>query len=954
MAPAVADLDKDGRLDLVVLDKDANVRVVDADGAVLQQWATLANDPGLRTLSQKPQAAAAIVDLDGDGTLEVLVPTGAGLQAFATGGLSRDWRTWGYSWNHTHRAGDGTSPDGAPFLVATVGPTQSFPPSGASWRYRDGVSSWIALGGDFGSPAASAAAGNGWVVWNVTGLVADWQQGTFPSVGMFLAEQDEAFGGEHAFASSDATDLATRPKLTVTYLPPDLSPTIVGPVPNLSLSEDAAPFAFDLQAFAQDPDTPANELRWNVSGFDPAVVDVSGRNTPGNHVLTIVPKPNAFGNMAVTYWLSDPDGQFAAAPAWLNVTPVNDRPAFDPPATLFVHYDEPYTFDYAPYVSDMDTPRAQIILSTDDPVRAVAVEFNVTYTYPASFLNQWAFVALTVSDGVASVAKIVAVKVTADHPPRVVDPLPDVTLYEGQTLAGVFDLDDYFTDPENNTLFYSFGYSHLNITIRANHSVDVEAFAEWSGQELVTFRGTDPTGALAEDTIIVTVLPTDDPPVLGPVPDLRVHYDAPFTFNLEPYISDPDTPIDGIAVNVSSTYATVSGRLVTFLYPQLLNGTTESVGIAISDGTSSDAGTVNVTVTADWPPQLKAKMPDARFPEDSALAGAYVLTQFFEDPDSSALFFSSGERNVTVSIAGSDVDLSAARDWFGVERITFRATDPDGGLAEDTVTVTVTPVNDAPYFLPVPRLDSTIAAFFFDLATFVRDVDNDAAELTLITTSPDARIVGRGVLFNFTVDGDHRVDVFVNDGVATNQTAIVVHLVRSITIEERLPAYWWWILSLAAGLGLAGFVLYRRRQIEWALLINRGGILISSVSRQEAAVFDTDLLSGMLTAIMDFAKKSFADENENARELEGLELGDRQVALVRGEACYLAVVYRGRAPGSLLRIMRSLIAAVEARYGDRIFDVIDSSGLGEMPAMLNRLVHKGWWPLLTFDAKEKP
>src|SRR3989304_39569 len=108
------------------------------------------------------------------------------------------------------------------------------------------------------------------------------------------------------------------------------------------------------------------------------------------------------------------------------------------------------------------------------------------------------------------------------RPPVLDLELPDVVMVEGERRVGVFDLDDYFTDPDQDALFYSGGYTHLNVTIHANHSVDVEAQSNWFGWEQVTFRAEDPTGAIAEDTIIITVLPIDDPPTIGNVPNLTV------------------------------------------------------------------------------------------------------------------------------------------------------------------------------------------------------------------------------------------------------------------------------------------------------------------------------------------------------------------------------------------------------------------------------------------------
>jgi len=70
---------------------------------------------------------------------------------------------------------------------------------------------------------------------------------------------------------------------------------------------------------------------------------------------------------------------------------------------------------------------------------------------------------------------------------------------------------------------------------------------------------------------------------------------------------------------------------------------------------------------------------------------------------------------------------------------------------------------------------------------------------------------------------------------------------------------------------------------------------------------------------------------------------------VRGEVTYLAVVYSGRTPGSLIRIMQSLLSAIEARHRSALGDIIDTSELGGIPALLQRLVKRGWWPFLRFD-----
>ena len=947
-APAVVDLTNDGWPEIIFTDESA-VYVLDASGTLLYRWTIAPNDPGFRNLSQQAMDTPVVVDLDGDGTLEVIAATGAGVQAFGTGGLDRDWRTFGYNWNHTHAAGDGTSPDGLPFLEVVLGAPTDHPPAGVTWSSRDGSTSWLAPGGDFGpAEVAAATAPGSWSSWDVTAIVNDTFLGTYPDVGVVLTEADEATGGAHAFHSSDGAAPLLRPRLTIRYTTPSVDPVprLLATVPNLARPEDSPSWSLSLSGYAADADTPDADLRWNVSGLDPAILQVTGTNVPGGTVLTFYPQPDAWAYMAVTYWVTDPEGNYASQSAWINVTPVNDPPTFTPPATLVVRADVAYAFDFAPYAADVDTPPAGLILSSDDPAHVSVSTFNATFLFPASYLNQWAFVGFLVSDGSSSVGRVVAVKVTSDNPPVLTRFLPDLTMLEGQTLYGVFDLDDYFTDPNNDVLFFSYGYTHLSLTIHANHSVDIEAESDWFGAELVTFRGTDTQGALAEDTIVVTVVPVDDPPVLGPVPDLHVHFDADYPFNLEVYISDPDTPIDGINASTSSPFATVSGRLMTLRYPLALNGTTQPLTIWISDGSTTVSRTIQVTVSDDWPPFVRLKMPDRSLPEDSVFPGAYDLRTHFDDADGTALYYSTGNTSVRVSIDGNGlVELSAEPDFSGTERVTFRGTDPEGALAEDTVWITVLPVNDAPVFSPVPIVHLDSLAGFVDLLPYLSDVDDNVTTLTLSTSSLNATVVGQGILFRYAGDAVEDVEVVVSDGELTARQTVRV-VVRLPRETQVLPPWVLWLLGAMGITSLVGFMVYRFHQVEWAFLVTNGGLLVSSVSRRGSAALDTDLMMGMLTAIMDFAKKSFGEETKG--DLEGFELGDRRVVITRGKLGFLAAVYRGRTPGSLQRVMGSLLAHIEAHHPDALGDVVDSTNLEDIPYLLKRFVDRAWWPFLRF------
>lgn len=950
--PAIANLDRSGARQIVFLE-GPSLDVLTQSGLLAHNWTISPANLNLRSTTQYPMTTPALADLAGNGVLEILVPTANGIAAYGTGGLDYDWRTWGYNANHTQRFLDGVSGSGAPPLQVTMGAPQVHPANGASWNYRDGVGPWSVAGGDFGPAMSSASGSLGWMSWNLTAPVQDWVSGLAPNNGLFLLEGGEVSGILHAFLSTDSSNASERPRLTIAYTfstASQVSPRIVGQIPNVSLPENAGPATLDLSAYAADNVSPVTQLRWNITGFNSSIVGVAGTNVPGGHTVTIAPQSGMWGDANVTYWLADPQGRFATQRAWINVTHVDTPPSFDPPSPLYVHYNATYVFDEGPYVSDPDTPRGLLTLASDDPVHASVSGMNVSFLYPESYLDRWAFVNLTASDGTYGVVRVVAIKVTADDPPVLRRSLPNVTMLQGQLLRGVFNLSNYFGDPNGDALFYSSGYSHLIIAIRANLSVDIQAPNDWWGEESVTFRATDPTGAIAEDTILVTVLHVDAPPLWGPVPDLRVRFDAPFSFNLDPYVSDPDTPSDDLVVTASDpAHAVVSGHLMTLTYPQADNGTVQRLTLYLSDGTFTVNRTILIAVGADWPPLLVSKMPDVSFSEGTTDRGAYKLTDYFAEPAGGLLFWSVGNSHIGVVIqANGSVDLTSPLGWWGTESVTFRATDSQGALQEDTVRITVIHVDRAPSFLPVPEIFLNATTTYLPLSAYLTDPDDNVSNLFLLSTnSSHATIIGQGLLLSFSADTNDYVEVVVSDGNLTNATTI--HILVALpagTIQQVVPAWLYWLpVPIAAGT-LGSFLLYRRRQLEWAFLVTNAGMLVCSVSRKGEGALDTDLLTGMLTTIMDFAKHSFSDDRE--RNLEGLELGEKRVTIVRGTLSYLAVVYRGRTPGSLTWRMRSLLSDMERSQPEALGDIIDMSKLADIPVSMERLVTRGGLPFIRF------
>jgi hypothetical protein len=102
-------------------------------------------------------------------------------------------------------------------------------------------------------------------------------------------------------------------------------------------------------------------------------------------------------------------------------------------------------------------------------------------------------------------------------------------------------------------------------------------------------------------------------------------------------------------------------------------------------------------------------------------------------------------------------------------------------------------------------------------------------------------------------------------------------------------------------------------EVTEVFLIHRAtGLLLRHVTADEQAARDRDLVSGMLTAIRDFAADAFGRGQHG--ELETIEYGKRRILIEAAENVYLAVVVEGIEPSGLRAAMRDLVFSVENRY----------------------------------------
>ena len=731
--------------------------------------------------------------------------------------------------------------------------------------------------------------------------------------------------------------------LRITVAPQGSPPTIL-PIPRQVRDEDTGFWVLDLAPFISDPDYASSQLRYEVS--NETIITVQGG--PGALNVTLGTLPNQNGVNYLNLVVTDPSGLSARATIVVEIRPVNDAPTIDSIDPLVVHYGVPYTYAMRHYVHDMDTPIDQLVLSIDlaNAPYVLVDGLTLTFIYPEGFNGKTQLVGVTVSDGQLSSSTTIQVTISSDQVPILTNPLPDVTLDQGSSLINAFDLDQHFRDPDLDVLYYASGNTHIRIDIQLNHTVDFHAPNDWSGVEYVTFRATDSKGARVESTITVTVLPVNQPPVISGVPDLVVHYDAQYDFDLRPYIVDLDGNREVRTVSTDDGHITVNGTVMSLLYPQVMNGMKVQVTITVHDSGLSDSCMINVTVSDDFPPVLSHMMPDHSFLEDVPIdypIGA-DLASFFTDPDGGALRFEAfvSTPNVTVEAVTESgkwvLKFQPDLDYNGQSDLTIRAIEVGaGGIAENTVRLTVIPVPDPPRLrLPAKFNVTEGVQTILDMSKMASDPDSQLSDFIFIVTGPhtdqgEVRVQNGILVFVFpegfvppgTDSREFTINVTVYDqtGLSGNGT-MMIHVERAPISSVSNPISPWLLVGMialaAAATGGFGIALYRRKKpfiIRDMMLIHNDGFLISRYASPHMGEIDEDVLSGMLTAVLNFVEDSMSSSQD---QLKTFGFKEYQVLVSRGEKTFVAIVYEGDAPSDIDKPLNEFITKIEKIYKKKI------------------------------------
>jgi len=301
------------------------------------------------------------------------------------------------------------------------------------------------------------------------------------------------------------------------------------------------------------------------------------------------------------------------------------------------------------------------------------------------------------------------------------------------------DLDTVFGDVDLDGVTYSAVSSgKVTATIDGENILSLNSVLNAYGLDTVVVTADDQvTRSTVSDTILLTITAVNDTPRVMDIPDQTIVEGSEFTaINLDDYLEDVDNPDTQITWNYSGNNELVvsidpSTRVVTVTIPNPdWNGSETVIFTAFdSGGLFASDGVMFTVVSTNDAPLVVQSIPDQSLGEDFGTVELIDLDTVFEDPDNQILSYSvvSGGK-VLPSLDGKNLlSITSVANFNGMDTVIVTADDlVNRASVSDSFVVTVTPVNDAPYFVYLPdtiavlnTLDTTII-----LNDLVDDVDS--------------------------------------------------------------------------------------------------------------------------------------------------------------------------------------------------------------------------------------
>jgi lysophospholipase L1-like esterase len=310
------------------------------------------------------------------------------------------------------------------------------------------------------------------------------------------------------------------------------------------------------------------------------------------------------------------------------------------------------------------------------------------------------------------------------------------------------------SDPENDSLTYlilSEGTSGtVDLLDPQTGEVTYTPAADVHGTDSFRFKVSDGVSLSEAATVSLTIDSVDDPPVA--TDDLRTtNQDTPALINVLENDHDADNePLQVIAVGQPENgTASISDEQISYTPNSGFAGTDRfSYTIADPAGNQSQASVAITVIRFNHAPVATADT--AQTFEDTPVELDVLANDHDPDNDSFTITATTSPVHGLVSLDSNRLRYSPNADFNGSDSFSYTIVDSLGATGENSVTLEVTPVNDAPTAGDDTATTSESVSVEIDVLANDLDPDEDALQLESVTQPEHGSVTLKDALLHYT------------------------------------------------------------------------------------------------------------------------------------------------------------------------------------------------------------
>jgi large repetitive protein len=479
--------------------------------------------------------------------------------------------------------------------------------------------------------------------------------------------------------------------------------------------------------------------------------------------IVYTPNANFTGTDNITYTIND-GTSLVQQILTITIHPVNDAPIATITAAQ-TNEDSPVTIDVL--VGIMDVENDDITLaSVSNSLNGTAqiIEGKIVYTSNANFtgIDEITYI---VNDGATSVQQTLRITINP------VNDAPVATITAAQTnedspviidiLAGAIDVDG------DNINLVNVTNGTKGTALISNGKIIYMPISNLNGTDEITYTINDGTTSV-QQTLTITINPVNDTPV-ATITAAQTNEDSPVTIDVLAGTSNLDGDVlilEAVTNGSKGTAQIIEGKIV--YSPNLNFNGTDEITYTINDGTGVIQQTLKITVTPINDAPI-ATITTVQTDEDVPLTIDVLAGTMDVDGDNITLEAVTNGSNGTARIKNGNLVYTPNENFNGTDEIIYSINDGTG-LVQQTLKITINPVNDAPPVANITEITTNEdASVIIDVIAGASDIDGDNISLISVTNGANgtAEIEEDKIVYtpNENFNGIDEITYILNDGI---------------------------------------------------------------------------------------------------------------------------------------------------------------------------------------------